>query len=462
LTPARRRVLGVATAVTLALAAGAVIGVTSLLDHTLTRASERDAAQDAQLIAQVGFATATSDGRPSRADLRTAHQQIAAARRTHDLGTVVVWDRAGRPLFTDPLGTPAPSRTPAVVRRAIETGRTATGVAGDRAFETAVPVSSGARRLFAQFEFPRDSAEHDLAHVKRRIYLGAGLGGVVLFAALLPLTGWVAGRLPTHADRRREAALARLDAAIARGELCLHFQPKLATGTRRLDGVEALVRWEHPERGLVPPGDFIPLLEHSHLVDRFTGAVVDAAAEACGRWRAEGLVVPVAVNISAPALTGGRLVDQVAAALERSGIPPALLTMEITESAVMTAGPEATGTLVALRELGVKISMDDFGTGYSSLRRLWSLPLDELKIDRSFVNALATDERVLTVTRLIVDLARELDLSVTAEGVETAEELEQVTALGCDAVQGFLLARPMAESDLRRWLAEHGHELGER
>jgi EAL domain-containing protein (putative c-di-GMP-specific phosphodiesterase class I) len=149
--------------------------------------------------------------------------------------------------------------------------------------------------------------------------------------------------------------------------------------------------------------------------------------------------VPVAVNISAPALTGGRLVDQVSAAIERTGIPPALLTMEITESAVMSAGPEATGTLAALRDLGGQDLHGRLRHGVFVAAPLWSLPLDELKIDRSFVNALATDERVLTVTRLIVDLARELDLSV----------------------QGFFLARPMAESDLRRLLAEHGHELGE-
>jgi EAL domain-containing protein (putative c-di-GMP-specific phosphodiesterase class I) len=129
-----------------------------------------------------------------------------------------------------------------------------------------------------------------------------------------------------------------------------------------------------------------------------------------------------------------------------------MLTLEITESAVMSAGANATGTLVELRELGVAIALDDFGTGYSSLRRLGALPLDELKIDRSFVATLGSDEGVVGVLQLIVDLGRQMELSITAEGVETDRELEQLAGIGCDAVQGFLLAPPMAERELWRWL----------
>jgi EAL domain-containing protein (putative c-di-GMP-specific phosphodiesterase class I) len=219
-------------------------------------------------------------------------------------------------------------------------------------------------------------------------------------------------------------------------------------------GAEALVRWKHPERGLLGPGEFVPLLEGSRLLDRFTDTVLEQATATCARWRDEGLELPVAVNISAQALAGDNVVDQVARALNDSGLPADMLTLEVTESGLMSAeGANAARRLAELRELGVTISIDDFGTGYSSLGRLGQLPLDELKIDRSFVAGMGSDQRTVRVVRSIVDLGRQLDLRITAEGVETREELEQLARMGCDAVQGFLLAQPMTAHHLQQWLA---------
>jgi EAL domain-containing protein (putative c-di-GMP-specific phosphodiesterase class I) len=439
---------------------GAVLGVTAITEEGVIQTAERSAINDAELISQVAFAGAISDGRLTRADLLAGEAQVAAARRSLDITRVVIWGPGGRVLYSNhPL--PAPSRptahVPPLVQQAMLTEQTqaASGFdhRGNPDFNAAVPFGTGGHRLVAEFIFPRAAVQGQIDHVKRELYLAAGIGALLLYAALVPLIARIAQRLPTRAERRRERALTRLGAALDRDELHLHFQPKFSIGLAGVLGVEALVRWDHPRRGLLPPSEFVPLLETSHLLDRFTIAVLDAATEACRRWRAAGVDLPVAVNISAPALAGHDLVGQVAEALGRSGIPPAMLTLEITESAVMSAGADATDTLCELRQLGVAIAIDDFGTGHSSLRRLGSLPLDELKIDRSFVTALGSDEHAVGVLRLIIDLGRQMELCITAEGVETHRELEQLAGLGCDAVQGFLLAPPMAEHELVRWLA---------
>jgi EAL domain-containing protein (putative c-di-GMP-specific phosphodiesterase class I) len=456
----RRRLLALLTLLALVIGVAAVFGVTSITEEGVIQTAERSAINDAELVSQVAFAGAISDGRLTRADLLAGEAQLAAARRTLDIRRVIAWGPGGRILYSNhpvPRRSQPPSHVPPLVRQAMRTDQTqaATGVdhSGNPEFSAAVPLGAPGRRLVAEFSFPRAAVQGQIDHIKRELYLAAGIGALLLYAALVALIARIAQRLPTRAERRREGALTRLAAALDHDELRLHFQPKFSIGLDDVLGVEALVRWEHPERGLLPPSEFVPLLETSHLLDRFTMAVLDSATEACRRWRAEGVDVPVAVNISAPALAGHDLAGQVAEALGRSGIPPAMLTLEITESAVMSAGPDATGTLCELRQMGIAIAIDDFGTGHSSLRRLGSLPLDELKIDRSFVTALGSDEHAVGVLRLIIDLGRQMGLCITAEGVETHRELEQLAGLGCDAVQGFLLAPPMAEHELVRLLA---------
>jgi EAL domain-containing protein (putative c-di-GMP-specific phosphodiesterase class I) len=239
--------------------------------------------------------------------------------------------------------------------------------------------------------------------------------------------------------------------AIATGELYLHYQPLIDLATDELAGVEALVRWDHPRRGHVPPSAFLPEAEASGLIDALTAHVLGVALDQCSVWRRSGLELPVAVNLSAANVTDAGLPGRVAAELARRGLPPSLLRLELTETVLMDRPTTAARTLGELRALGVTLALDDFGTGYSSLAYLARLPLDELKIDRSFVRELR-DPRGLAVTRAILALAGELGLRTVAEGVEDATALEQVRALGCTLAQGYHLARPLSASGLRLWL----------
>ncbi|HEX4730070.1 MAG TPA: EAL domain-containing protein [Solirubrobacterales bacterium] len=451
----------------LLIGAGAAFAVTSITEDGMLQTGKSSAMSDAELLAEVAFAGATSGQHLSRDDLVAAEAQLAAARRTLEITRVLVWDSAGRLVFSDDAHlarSGLSSAPPSLARQALRTDRPQAVVIkrnGLLEVNTAVPFGTSGDRFVAQVRFPQPANESQLDAVRERLYLAVGIGSVLLYAALVPLMIWFTQRLPTREDRRRERALARLDLAMDREELQLFFQPKFSVRSRDPVGVEALVRWEHPERGLLGPGEFVPELESSRLLDRFTATVLNTATAACGQWQDNGLDLPVAVNISPQALMAGdHFVEQVSQALRSSGIAASMLTVEVTESALMSAGANATDTLAELRQLGVAISIDDFGTGYSSLGRLGVLPLDELKIDRSFVAAMGSDQRTMRVVRSIVDLGRQLGLRITAEGVETPEELEQLAAMGCDAVQGFLLARPMTEQQLQQWLAARADTIG--
>ncbi|MDX6624776.1 MAG: hypothetical protein QOE75_2708 [Solirubrobacterales bacterium] len=438
---------------------GAAFAVNSITEEGLIETARSSAISDADLLAEVAFAGAISDGRLTRTDLVAARAQLAAARRTLEIRRILVWGQGGRLLFSDYprlARSGSSSDLPRLARRALRSDRIQAVVIkhdGILNIKTAVPFGTKAQRLVAEIRFPRPADESQLDQIREKLYLAAGIGALLLYLALVPLMTWIAQRFPTRSDRRCERSLARLDVAMDLGELQLLFQPKFSVRSHDVLGVEALVRWEHPQRGLLGPAEFVPELESGRLLDRFTATVLDTATAACGRWRANGLDLPVAVNISAQALVAGdRFVDQVSQALMESGIPAAMLTVEVTESALMSVGADATHTLAKLRQLGVTISIDDFGTGYSSLGRLGTLPLDELKIDRSFVAVMGSDQRTMRVVGSIVDLGRQLGLQITAEGVETHQELEQLADLGCDAFQGFLFARPMSEHQLQQWL----------
>jgi diguanylate cyclase len=218
-------------------------------------------------------------------------------------------------------------------------------------------------------------------------------------------------------------------------------------------GVEALARWEHPRRGLLGPAEFLEHAERDpELIAGVTRTTLNQAVRDCAAWYRDGRDLPVAVNIAAPMLLGGPLIAAVNAALRRHDLPPHLLTLEITESAIMLQGPEAAGVLAELRAIGVRVSLDDFGTGYSSLARLRTFPLDELKIDRSFVQALVTDERVLPLVELVVTLGKNFGLTVVAEGVEDPLSLAALRSVGCSVAQGFFFSAALPERDLLAWL----------
>ncbi|HVB47407.1 MAG TPA: EAL domain-containing protein [Burkholderiales bacterium] len=236
----------------------------------------------------------------------------------------------------------------------------------------------------------------------------------------------------------------RLRRALELGEFTLHYQPKVALADGRIRGAEALIRWETPGQGLVPPAGFIPFAEETGLIEPIGEWVLESACRQIRAWQAQGLPVPpVAVNVSPRQLHRTRLADTVAATLARTGIEPALLELEITESSLASDERRFVRTIEDLKALGVQVSIDDFGAGYSSIRYLNSIPADCLKIDRSLVAAAPASSRGRAIVKAIVALAQNLGLRVVAEGVETFEQHEYLRSIGCDEMQGYYFSRPL-------------------
>ncbi|WP_232295273.1 EAL domain-containing protein [Parafrankia sp. EUN1f] len=251
-----------------------------------------------------------------------------------------------------------------------------------------------------------------------------------------------------------------LRTAIARDELIVFYQPQ-AVATGRIVGVEALVRWRHPTRGLLPPGAFLPIAERSALIGAMTRWVLDEALRQCAVWRGQGLHVPVSVNLSPRMLVLDDLPDLVTAALARHRLPPDLLTLEITESALVTQPGRAAAMLRELRSKGVKLSLDDFGTGYSSMEMLKALPFDEVKIDRGFVVDVRGSLQDAAIVRSVLDLGHRLGLRVVGEGVEDERTLRLMTELGCDILQGDAISRPRSPDGLAGLLAERAAKVSD-
>ncbi|WP_030623783.1 putative bifunctional diguanylate cyclase/phosphodiesterase [Streptomyces sclerotialus] len=254
----------------------------------------------------------------------------------------------------------------------------------------------------------------------------------------------------------RLGLLGDLRRALDAGEVELHYQPKVRFDGQ-VAGLEALVRWVHPDRGRVPPDEFIAIAESSGLMPRLTEYVLETALGQVARWRADGLEVPVAVNVSPRDVHTPGFAGAVAARLARHQVPPGALQLEITEHVLLEDPQRAADTLNGLTGHGVKMSLDDFGTGYSSLVHLRRLPVSELKIDRSFVARLAVDTEDAEIVRCTLDLAHSLGLLVVAEGVEDDETWERLRDLGCDAVQGWLVAAAMPPDETTAWLRAREH-----
>ncbi len=254
-------------------------------------------------------------------------------------------------------------------------------------------------------------------------------------------------------DPSQLALLGELRRALDGNELHLHYQPKVDLKTRSVVGAEALLRWAHPKRGFVPPGDFIPLAEQTGLIRPLTRWVLDRAAGEARAWERAGRQIPVAVNISARSLHDGRIVDDVEEALLTHDLRSDRLQIEVTESAVMADAVRAADVLSNLASRGVTVAIDDFGTGYSSLGLLRKLPVHELKIDKSFVIGMAGEGGEDTaIVRSTADLAHNLGLNVVAEGVEDQWTLDLLASFGCDQAQGYHIARPMPGADFGGWL----------
>jgi len=242
--------------------------------------------------------------------------------------------------------------------------------------------------------------------------------------------------------------------AIATDALLLHFQPQVNLQTRRVDYVEALARWNHPERGLLSPAEFIPLAEETGAIADLTAWVLRSSIRERAAWLENGIELGIAVNVSTRVLRDAEFPAQVVAICREAGMDPAGLAVEVTESSIMSNPEDAENVLVQLHDLGVKISIDDFGTGYSSLGRLKRLPVQQVKIDKSFVLEMGQGDRdALAIVTSVIDLGHNLGLEVVAEGVETAKVVETLRAMRCDAIQGFYVAKPLSTSELQLWMA---------
>jgi diguanylate cyclase (GGDEF)-like protein len=318
-------------------------------------------------------------------------------------------------------------------------------------------------RLLEQLRQPLQVGEHDCV-------LDASIG-----IALAPLHGRTPLELLRRADialyaaKRQgracqsifaeamdQAALQRLQLqgelrrAIEQQEFVLHYQPRVRADNGEVVSVEALVRWQHPQRGLLPPGAFIEQAEAGGLINALGSLVLSAACRQAAAWQQQGLGLHrVSVNVSPQQLQSGQLPEQVRRKLARHGLPASALELEVTESLLVQNGDSARQQLVALREMGVCIALDDFGTGYSSMAMLRQLPIDVMKIDRAFVSDLDSDDSALAIARAIVSLASTLGLRVVAEGVETEGQAVQLRRLGCQELQGYLFARPMPAAALQ-------------
>jgi len=249
---------------------------------------------------------------------------------------------------------------------------------------------------------------------------------------------------------------AELRHAIDAEVFALHFQPKLETRSLALAGVEALLRWNHPTRGMIPPGKFIPIAEKAGLMPALGKVVFDLALEQCRQWQDKGLRIPVAINVSAAQFDDPRLVQALLAGMARHGVEPTLVEIEITETMAMTDASVSAPRLCDLRAAGVSISIDDFGVGFSNLSQLAKLPVNFIKIDRSLTESIGVDHRGEAIVRATINMAHALGHATIAEGIETNAQAAFLRLAGCDEMQGFLFARPMPAAELETWMEARG------
>jgi len=235
-------------------------------------------------------------------------------------------------------------------------------------------------------------------------------------------------------------------------EFVLYYQPQLNLLNNRIEGFEALVRWQHPNRGLLQPADFLPDIESLNLFSDLDSYVLEEACQGIARWyKAYNRRVTVAVNITAVEFQDPKLIENIQALLFKYQIPPRCLDLEITENVVITEMKTAMNTIVTLQNMGIKVSIDDFGTGYSSLAYLRKLPIDKIKIDKSFIEEVESNDSDFTIVKSMVELSHGLGKRVLAEGVETEEQLRLLRNIGCDAVQGYYVSKPVPENDLKKY-----------
>jgi predicted signal transduction protein with EAL and GGDEF domain len=307
-----------------------------------------------------------------------------------------------------------------------------------------------ARRLHAAFEQPFDIAgqqRHVRASIGCRVATASGEAEALLRdadVAMYQAKDKGRNRVELYSEETRKRIVRRLDVeqelrlAVEAGELAVHFQPQVDLLTGRVAGVEALARWTHPRLGPVSPAEFVSVAEESGLIGRLGSFVLEETCRQVAAWRRHGLGLAATVNVSVHQLSDPGFADSVARAIGAAGLEPSCICLELTESALMGAGEEPRQALASLKGLGVYVAIDDFGTGFSSLAALKRLPVEVVKVDRSFVDGLGTDPEDSAIVASVLSLAHAMGLHVIAEGVETPLQASELVALGCTVAQGFL------------------------
>jgi len=307
-------------------------------------------------------------------------------------------------------------------------------------------LAMDARASIGIASFPQHGEDRDtlMRHADIAMYLAKqSASGYATYSA--DRDSYNPQRLTLMVDLRR---------AIDNQQLFLCYQPKIDFGTGRVTGAEALARWQHPELGLIPPDQFIPLAERTGFIKSLTMWGLNEALSQYSSWRQQGLEIPVAVNLSLRALQDVKFPERMVELLKGHDLVPGSLEIEITENVVMADPAHSLEVLTRLSQMGVALSIDDFGTGYSSLGYLKKLPVDTIKIDKSFVMHMTTNENDALIVRSTIGLAHDLGLKVVAEGVENLDVWDRLAALGCDAAQGYYMSRPLPGPEMTRWLSE--------
>jgi diguanylate cyclase (GGDEF)-like protein len=416
----------------------------------------------------------TLTGLPNRAMFIDRLQQVLRqTRRSADPVTVMLLDLDRFKLINDSLGHPAGDQVlrdvASRLRDVLRESDTVARLGGDE-FALLLP-GSPPERVNQIVERVLRVLEAPILLEDQPVDVGASIG-----IATWPEDGDDADTLLRHADvamyvakragsgharydQRFEAApqgqlslLGELRRAVEQDELLLHYQPKVSLADGRVHRAEALVRWLHPERGMVPPGDFIPFAEQTGYIRQISRWVIGEGIRQAAQWHRQGLDIAVSINVAARDLMSSDLLAYVSDMLDRHGVPASQVCLEITESGVMEDPARALDTLARLHTKGLRLSIDDFGTGYSSLAYLKKLPVKELKIDRSFVMHLVDDADDAAIVRSTIELGHNMGLEVVAEGVEGQAEVDLLAQLGCDEAQGYFFSRPLPAAAFEEWL----------
>ena len=410
-------------------------------------------------------------------------QLVKASQRTENRFALFVMDLDGFKEINDRLGHHVGDKLLEVVgerlARAMRRSDTVARLGGDE-FAAILPTTGGLQGALVMAEKIEALVKEPVLLEEGRVEIGISIGIVffpdhgidpeslfrnadaAMYAAKRGRRGHVVYE-GQFEDSGPNAALApgRISRAIERGELTLCYQPKVALETGDFAGLEALVRWKHPELGLLSPRQFIPQAERMALITPMTFEILQRALGQMCKWRGAGLDTPVAVNISARLLENDGLAESIDRCLRRCHVPPTALTLEISETAVMANTERALQQIAAIQSRGVRISIDDFGTGHTSLKQLMDLPIAELKVDNLFTDGVTEGSPEAAIISSIVTIARGLGISVVAEGVETAEAWDRLLSLGCHFGQGFLIARPMPPGEIEPWIMDWQSSRGD-